>query len=397
MACCRPIHLEPDHKVQFKIHKYSFWNRFPQGIDVPCGCCLNCRVDRRNLWSDRAKWEYKNKLTGAFCTFTYDDIYIKDITHRSPSTGDLVATLDYGHLHKFIDRIRKRVKYFYETHPNIEPNPLMRPDFSYIAVGEYGERGQVFDRPHYHILFFGLDFAYCKKMFKETWRMGLIDVLPILDGGINYVLKYMDKALKGALAEYTYDRHCIARPAMRTSKSFGSDLFFDRKEEIISHDFTYQVGRVRRPVPSYWIKQLIGTSSYENDPRLLEKRRRSMARLRENMEKNYNLKYSRRSAESFKASQAQIRERKLRQDLLNDGVGVIDYTAFDRGSYLVYERTKILELMDTNITALHSSQINYLSQLARVYDSDLEELTPQELERHIGYTLSLASQDLPPF
>lgn len=339
MACCNPIRLRPPRnhfKNPSRSKPRDFWYRFPQGLDVPCGYCLNCRVDRRNMWSDRAKWEYKEKLTASFVTVTYSDIWLRDKTFRDPTDGEYRCSLDYKDLRKFIHRVRSAVKYFYKKHPELtQSNVLMNPKFSYIAVGEYGENGSVFDRPHFHILFFGLDFAYCKKLFEKEWKYGIIDVLPLLDGGINYVLKYMDKEVHGFLAEEKYDNHFLARPRLRASQGFGANLYLAKKKEIYDNDMTYQSGHVRRPVPPYYIHKLFGHFSRNDNPALYSKWINSFKRTADTMRRDYNLKdCSIKAQEAFKLRQANIRERKLRQSILNDGVGVFDYTM--RNYYAYY-------------------------------------------------------------
>lgn len=318
MACCNPDFLLPTREFE----RNGYWFRYPHGIQIPCGYCLNCRVDRRNQWSDRCKWELKNRLCGAFVTLTYDDVHIADVTTRSPVTEKLQSSLQYKHVTDFIARLRKYVK----RHSEIN-GVLCQPDFSYLYVGEYGENGQVFDRPHFHVLFFGLDFAFMRKIMTKEWYFGFIDVLPILDGGINYVLKYLDKQLFGDMAKKKYDIHLLARPRQGQSKSFGASLYVAKKQEILDNNLTYQSGHVRRPVPMYYKKKLFGDDfSRWNDKVVRDTVRFNKVRVIDQMRTTYKLKdYSWRSRDNFKKFVAQIKERKLRQAMLNDGIGVYDH------------------------------------------------------------------------
>ena len=328
MACCNPVVI-----TRFMIPQYlrnSVYWRSHDKLAIPCRTCLNCRVDARNLWSDRCKWEYKKRLTASFVTLTYDDIRIVDKLVRSPVDNSLNATLDYSDIRHFIWRLRDYIKNHKELH-----GVLCQPDFSYLYVGEYGENGQAFDRPHFHVLFFGLDFAFCRKIIDKEWKGGFIDVLPLLDGGINYVLKYMDKQLFGDLAEQKYDNHLLARPRRCTSKSFGASLFNDKAEEIVNNEMTYQSGHVRRPVPAYYAKKFFdNTSNYFV----------STDRVKTDMKTTYHLKDTSGSAlAAFKLRCAQIRERKLRQKILNNGVGVLDYLQ-DNSLYYSPNRKKLKNL-----------------------------------------------------
>ena len=201
MACCNPQFIH-------KINGFSY--------QLPCGYCLNCRKDKQQYYIDRAEYELKKRVTASFVTFTYDDNWnillnsvknpLGGFEYDVTSDGSLVPrfTLNYKHLTYFIESIR----HFIKSHPNIQ-NIMCQPDFSYLYVGEYGD---LFKRNHFHILFFGLDFAYCKKLIFSKWKYGFIDVLPVLDGAIRYVVKYMDKQVFGESAEILYDLKGLERP-----------------------------------------------------------------------------------------------------------------------------------------------------------------------------------------
>lgn len=340
MACCRPWLLTPPKYYS----SYSSWRYYPYGIQVPCGCCLNCRVDNRNQWSDRAKYEYKKRLTASFVTLTYNDYELLEKSHKSPVDDTLVCSIDYSDVRKFFHRLREYIKEHEELH-----GVLCQPDFTYLYVGEYGENGQVFDRPHFHVLFFGLDFAFCKKIFEKEWKFGFIDVLPLLDGGINYVLKYMDKEVKYELAVEKYDRHLLARPRRYASIGFGRDLYYDNVEDIKKNNMTYKSGHVRRPVPAYYKKQILGDNSPYNNPILYYSRVALRASVTDDMKNEYHLKpaqslrFTNKQVDAFKLRLARNRERKLRQKILNNGVGVFDYLNYD-DVYFSPRRPKIRTL-----------------------------------------------------
>lgn len=354
MACCQP----------FTMYKPKLWakntylrHRYPNGVQIPCGYCLNCRVDKRNQWSDRCKYEYKQKLTGSFVTLTYSDLWLPLCSHYSPHDGSLVARLNYQHVRKFIHRIRAYIK----SHPELHCS-LCRPDFSYIYVGEYGEKTKIL-RPHYHILFFGLDFAYMKDIFRKEWPYGIIDSLPILDGGINYVLKYLDKQLFGEQAKQVYDLHMRPRPKRISSKSFGARLYYDNKIDIKSHNFTYKSGKVRRPVPGYFLKKLFGRDfSIYNNPEYLASHDKKVNDLKRVMRDTYKLKDVRLPAQRlFSLQRALIRERKLRQKILDNGIGVYDFTLDDMRFGITYDSDKIRSLPPDISRWLSTDYINQLS------------------------------------
>lgn len=256
MACAHPLHIMPKTR----------WNGdyiYTREFDVPCGYCLNCRRDYQNYIVDRANYEYCKRLTASFVTVTYDDIHLIDNCAVRDYDGSLIfdidsrgektvrTTLNYSDFTKFIDNVRHYIK----NHPEIH-NILCQPDFSYLYCGEYGD---CFGRCHAHFLFFGLDFAYCKKIFMDKWKNGFIDVLPVLDGGIRYVCKYMDKFEKGFQAELKYDFKGLARPRLRMSQGFGQGLLWSNAEKIIKNDYCYESKHKQlRPISAYWKLLLTG-------------------------------------------------------------------------------------------------------------------------------------------
>lgn len=106
-------------------------------------------------------------------------------------------------------------------------------------------------RPHYHILFFGLDCFDNKNLFIESWKNGSIKSLPVLSGGIRYVVDYMSKNLNGELAEVEYDQTLRERPFFSNSKGLGSDLFLAHRDEINATGLITLGGR-RIPCPTYY-------------------------------------------------------------------------------------------------------------------------------------------------
>lgn len=239
MACAHPI-----IRWDKNFHDFPHWRK--NEMYFPCGRCLNCRVDKANELTHRCEQELINFKCGAFVTFTYDNYHIVDKL-RHDSSGNLNATLKKTDLKKFMYRLRQNIK------RNMPDTLLSNHHFKYLAVGEYGGDGQIFDRPHIHILFFGLDFAVNKRMFERSWQgQGMINVEPILNGGIRYCLKYLDKQLFGKQAEQKYDKNNIERPFQTHSLGLGSSLYKSQLNYIKSHHGCYRWKGKDVPVPNYY-------------------------------------------------------------------------------------------------------------------------------------------------
>jgi hypothetical protein len=99
----------------------------PQGLYVPCGKCIACRIARTREWTVRIMHEMSCHDNAVFATLTYDD------DHLPPD-----RSISKDELQRFIKRLRKE---------------LGDRKIRYFACGEYGETT---NRPHYHAIIFGL-------------------------------------------------------------------------------------------------------------------------------------------------------------------------------------------------------------------------------------------------
>lgn len=233
MSCSNPFYIP------------SITNYFGEIIPLPCGCCLSCKIDRRSLWEMRLKSEWQKYQRCAFVRLSYDDF------HLPYGKDGLYPSLNRSDVHKFLDNIRNKLKYYdfkgMLNNPDVRKG--VRPDFKYFVVGEYGEdKG----RPHYHVIFFGLDFQQAKKLIQTTWKKGFTDVRPLKSGGIRYVLKYIDKGLAaGRSRVMLYDRFCIERPKIMASKGIGVDYFLSQLD-VLEHTGCVKVGARYVNVPVYY-------------------------------------------------------------------------------------------------------------------------------------------------
>lgn len=234
MACRNP-HFKNliDHKTGKKINGFY--------VQYPCRWCINCRIDKLNYWKDRLNYEHLKKVSSAFVTFTYDNI---NIPH--PEAGGSLLRYDFESLINNLRNRTRRIK-------NQWAGTLNRKDWTYYGVGEYGDQ---FGRPHYHILFFGLDFWQAKQMFKETWPYGIIDSLPILDGGIGYVLDYINKQVHGKQSLEKYEANGLESPFTSCTPGIGNSLFFDQKEYCIEHGSYKNLAGKERPLEPYYLNLL---------------------------------------------------------------------------------------------------------------------------------------------
>lgn len=259
MACSNPIKLYPENikqslkksHVDYRMLAYerSFGNQ--DYFEVPCRYCLNCRTDRQNELVDRAEYEYINYGCGAFVTFTYDDVHLFNNSFIDSKTGKTIATINKKDGKEFLDRLNKLVHKESDRLKRLGlPDTLCRKDYKYILTHEYGDS---FQRPHIHALFFGLDFAYCERLFWRAWNYkGSIEVGAIKNGGIAYATKYISSQTYGIDDFYKYTYHHLERPSSSHSLEFGEGLYKSQIKYIKEHQGCYHWHGVDRPVPQYY-------------------------------------------------------------------------------------------------------------------------------------------------
>ncbi|AXL14815.1 replication initiator protein [Microviridae sp.] len=176
-------------------------------MEVACGQCLGCRLDRARMWSFRIVHEASlHQHTGgnSFVTLTYDD-------DRIPEDWSLRKE----HFQKFMKRLRKKYP---------------QKKIKYYHCGEYGKICRHgFDlekqkcplcnlgRPHYHAILFNHSFddeyiyanqggtdRRSSKQLEETWGHGFVDVGDVTMQSAAYTARYVMKKQTGEAAKDHY-------------------------------------------------------------------------------------------------------------------------------------------------------------------------------------------------
>ena len=143
---------------------------------TPCSTCLPCKRNRRRELYTKLTLEYNYWKNGAFVTLTYRNANLP-LHHLYPNRG----TLDKIDTSKFLDRLRKNIKYTHGEHHKIR----------YYQNGEYGKKG----RAHYHFMIFtSLPLEQLEEMILKSWQLGDInEVSPIVPERMQYILKHAVK------------------------------------------------------------------------------------------------------------------------------------------------------------------------------------------------------------
>lgn len=211
-------------------------------MELPCGRCLECLIERSRQWAVRSVHELQFHTRSSFITLTYNDDHVTDGLQKTEIVG-------------FMKRLRERL--------DRESGTKIR----YLYCGEYGAKTM---RPHFHALIFGYDFPD-KKYLKITPSKSLIykseELLDIWQnrghvsiGEVNfqtaaYVARYVTKKKFGQNAE----DHYLGRPRefAQASRNKGLGHAFIEKywQNVYDHDGFHVNGHFMKP-PRYYDKYL---------------------------------------------------------------------------------------------------------------------------------------------
>lgn len=160
-------------------------------MQVPCGRCVGCRLERARQWSVRMMHEARQHPDNCFVTLTYDDA-------RLPAD----RSLNKKHFQDFMKRLRK----------SVAPKRI-----SYFHSGEYSDDKW---RPHYHAIIFNHDFRDSKfyrfngrgdrvctsAELERLWGFGSCFVGAVTFESAGYVARYCLKKVLGDKAADHYRR-----------------------------------------------------------------------------------------------------------------------------------------------------------------------------------------------
>lgn len=222
-------------------------------LQVPCGGCVGCRLDNARTWAIRISHERKYHELSCFLTLTYDN-------HNLPKPPTLIKK----HFQDFMKRLRRHHHYH---------NPGA-PKLKYYMCGEYGGNT---NRPHYHAIIFGLDFAdkrrhskgkrgdqlYVSDKLNELWGLGYCWIGNVTFESAGYVARYCLKKINGELKDEHYkyidqttgEIHTLIQEYMAASNGIGLSHFAEYHGQMYLRDSVTIKGK-EAPIPRYYDRQL---------------------------------------------------------------------------------------------------------------------------------------------
>lgn len=211
-------------------------------LNVPCGQCIGCRLERSRQWAIRCIHEASLYDFNCFLTLTYNDEHLP--ANRSLRPEDFT---------KFMKRFRKKYG----------------KGIRYFQCGEYGEK---FYRPHHHACIFNFDFPdkellgvhlgnplYISPSLQELWSdpsdgkpLGYASIGLVTFESAAYVARYILKKVTGDLADEHYGDRLPEYVTMSRRPGIGADWLRKFSSDAYPKDFiTIRDGLKCRPPKFY--------------------------------------------------------------------------------------------------------------------------------------------------
>lgn len=241
MPCYKPLHAykaksNDAQKIAIVFKRTDSWRG--EKIDLPCGQCIGCRLERSRQWAVRCMHEASLYEKNSFITLTYNE-------ENLPKDG----SISVEHFQLFMKRLRKRYG----------------KGIRYFHCGEYGES---LGRPHYHALLFNHDFedkkyfsenngnrVYTSDELNELWKKGHGIIGNVTFESAGYVARYALKKVTGKNAEDHYGQKKREYCTMSRRPGIGKMWLEKFRGDVYPNDKLWINGRYVHP-PKYYDSQL---------------------------------------------------------------------------------------------------------------------------------------------
>ena len=230
----------PSNRAKYSNHKY---------MELPCGQCIGCRLDRAKQWTIRNIVELAQHEESCWITLTYDE--------QSKQSD----SLRYEDFKTFIKALRRKFK---NTHR-----------IRYYMAGEYGELRY---RPHFHICLYGwqppMKFPTTKShagfpqfespTLTRLWKKGMVTVGDLNAETIAYTARYITTKVNGSQAEAHYKTNSIDKDTgeilsqlepefnrMSLKPGIGGEYYKQNIHQLINDDSIF-ANRKWQKLPRYF-------------------------------------------------------------------------------------------------------------------------------------------------
>lgn len=257
-------------------------------IKLPCGKCIDCRLQNSRTWANRCMLETKEHKQNYFITLTYNPENLPTGMAIDTNTGE---TYEVGTLHsKDLQDFFKRLRIHYKRKHSIE-------NIRFYACGEYGD---LYERPHYHAIIFGLpifdlkqdqkskrgNLNYRSEEIEKIWGKGRVAIGNVTWESCAYTARYILKKQTGKSKNEYYKILGREPEFVRMSRNPGiGKKYFDKNfEKIYKTDEIYisTSKGVQRIKPSRYYDKLFDIKD-PDEFKIIKEKRKSVSELKERM------------------------------------------------------------------------------------------------------------------
>lgn len=244
MPCFRPLKAYRSARVNPDTGKRGIVFNAREGfvdmpVDLPCGQCIGCRLERSRQWAVRCVHEASLYDSNCFITLTYSDEFLPISRKKG------LPFLKLDDFQRFMKRLRFRCG----------------SGIRFFHCGEYGEQ---FSRPHFHACIFNYDFPdkelwknerdvklYRSKLLEELWPYGHSTIGDVTFESAAYVARYITKKITGDAAESHYNGRPPEYTTMSRRPGIGQGWFKRFSSDVFPCDNVVLRGKEMKP-PKYY-------------------------------------------------------------------------------------------------------------------------------------------------
>lgn len=219
-------------------------------LELPCGRCVGCRLDRARSWSIRAMHEAQCWDSNLFVTLTYAPDKLES------------WSLEYRDFQLFMKKLRKEFR-------GVTLQADGKAPIRFFCAGEYGGEG---GRPHFHALLFNADFpdkvrfhdgSFRSAALEALWPVGRAHIGSVTPQSAAYVAGYTLGKAYGAAAFEAYEDVLDTETGELTSRrpefccmsrrpGIGALWYKRFGRDVLPNDFAVSADGKRYKVPRYY-------------------------------------------------------------------------------------------------------------------------------------------------
>jgi hypothetical protein len=241
MPCYSPIRayrsrdgINPDTgKWPIVFNIYDGYGDLP--IDVPCGQCIGCRLERSRQWAIRCVHEASLYDNNCFVTLTFDDDHLDK--NLSLNKRDFVLFMK-----KLRFKFGQGIRFFH--------------------CGEYGF---LLQRPHHHVILFNFDFPdkylwdirngnrlYRSPELEALWPYGFSSIGDVTFESCAYVARYIMKKVTGKNAGSHYNGREPEYITMSRRPGIAREWFDKYQTDVFPNDYVVIRNGLKCKPPKYY-------------------------------------------------------------------------------------------------------------------------------------------------